>query len=87
MFKPSICRYSTRSQMTLDISLPKIWYKTNPTMKNVKTTLTFMHALKKNILLHLQALIQILTTILWSILSCNYLMSILLLLLPLLVSF
>ena len=66
MFKASLCSYSTRSQMALDIphtntgqkSLsflwPKIWSKVNPSIKNVKTLFSFMHALKKNILVHLQ---------------------------------
>ena len=68
MFKPSLCRYRTRSQMTLGITLrktntgqknlsflgPKIWSKIGPSMKNVRTSSSFMHAIKKNILLHLQ---------------------------------
>ena len=69
MFKPSLCRYSTRSQMALDIPLrktntgqkslsflgPKIWSKIGPSIKNVRTLFSFMHAIKKNILLHLQS--------------------------------
>ena len=49
MFKPSLCRYSTRSQMALGIPLqktnteqkslsflgPKMWSKIGPTIKNV----------------------------------------------------
>ena len=68
MFNSSLCRYSTRSQITLDIPLwkrntgqkslsllgPKTWSKINPSIKNVKTTFCFMYALKKNILLHLK---------------------------------
>ena len=68
MFKPSLCRYSTRSQMALDIPLrktntgqkslsflgPKIWSKIGPSIQNVRTSSSFMHAIKKNILLHLQ---------------------------------
>ena len=68
MFKPSLCRYSTRSQMVLDIPLrktntgqkslsflgPKVWYKIDSNMENVRTLSSFMHAIKKNILLHLQ---------------------------------
>ena len=76
MFKLSLCRYSTRSQMALDVPLwktnigqkslsflgPKIWSRINPSIKNVKTSSPFMYALKKNILLHLQTqLIQIIT--------------------------
>ena len=65
MFKASLCSYSTRSQMALDIphtntgrkSLsflgPKIWSKVNPSIKNVKTLFSFMHAPQKNIF-HLQ---------------------------------
>ena len=66
--KPSLCRYSTRSQMATDIPLrkantgqeslsflgPKIWSKIGPSIKNVRTLSSFMHAIKKNILLHLQ---------------------------------
>ena len=68
MFKPSLCRYITRSQMALDIPLqkantgqkslyflgPKIWSKIKPSIKNVKALSSFMHAHKKNILLHLE---------------------------------
>ena len=68
MFKPSLCRYSTRSEMALDIPLwktntgqkslsflgPEIWSKIDPSIKNVRTLSFLMHALKKNILLHLQ---------------------------------
>ena len=32
----------------------KIWSKIDPIIKNVRTSSSFMHALKKNILLHLQ---------------------------------
>ena len=66
MFKPSLCRYSTRSQMTLDIPLwktntgqkslsflgPKRWSKIGPSIKNVRTSSSSMHAIKKNILLN-----------------------------------
>ena len=68
MLQPSLCRYSTRSQMALDIPLrkintgqkslsllgPKIRSKINPSIKNVKTSSSFMQALKKKILLYLQ---------------------------------
>ena len=68
MFKPSLCRYSARSQMSLDIPLqktntgqkslsllgPTIWSKIGPSIKNVRTSSFFMHAIKKNILFHLQ---------------------------------
>ena len=68
MFKPLLCRYSTRLQMALDIPLrkintgqkslsflgPKIWSKIDRNIKNVRTSSSFMHAFKKNILLHLQ---------------------------------
>ena len=51
MFTPSLCRYSTRSQMAMDIPLwktntgqkslsflgPKIWSKIGPSIKNVRT--------------------------------------------------
>ena len=68
MFKPSLCRYSARSQMALDIPLrktnkrqkslsflgPKMGPKIDPCIKNVRTLSSFLHAIKKNILLHLQ---------------------------------
>ena len=58
----------TRSQMALDIPLqkinigqkslfflgPKILSKIGPSIKNVRTLSSFMHAIKKYILLHLQ---------------------------------
>ena len=33
---------------------PKIWPKIGPSIKNVRKSSSFMHAMKKNILLHLQ---------------------------------
>ena len=65
MFKLLLCRYSTRSQMVLDIPLrktnagqksssflgPKIWSKIGPSIKNVRTSSSFMHAIKKKIFL------------------------------------
>ena len=68
MFKASLCRYSIRSQMALDIPLrrtntgqkslsflvPKMWSEIGPSIKNVRTSSSFMYATKKNILLHLQ---------------------------------
>ena len=68
MFKPSLCRYSARSQMALDIPLQKtitgqkclsflgtkIWSKIGPSIKNVRTSSSFIHPIKKNIFLHLQ---------------------------------
>ena len=64
IFKPSLNRYNTRSQMALDIPLrktvlgqksisflgPKIWSKVNNNLKTLKTTASFTHALKKHIL-------------------------------------
>ena len=68
MFKPLLYRYSTRSQMALDIPLrktntgrkslyflgPKIWSKIDPSIKNVRSRSSFMYAIKKYILLYLQ---------------------------------
>ena len=62
MFKLSICRYSTRPHMTLDLPLrktntgqkslsflgTKIWSKIDPSMKNAKTLTSFTHTLKKH---------------------------------------
>ena len=69
MFKPSLCRYSTRSRMALDIPLRKtntgqkslsflglkIWSKIDLSIKNVRTSSSFVHAIKKNILHHMQS--------------------------------
>ena len=66
--KLSFCSYSTRSQMALHIPLrktntghkslyflgPNIWSKIGPSIKNVRTSSTFMHAIKKKTLLHLK---------------------------------
>ena len=74
IFKLSLCRYRTRSQMALDIpprkintgkkSLsflgPKIWYKIDPSIQNVRTSSSFMHVMKKNFLLHLQSKFKLL---------------------------
>ena len=65
IFKPSLCRYTTRLQIALSILLrkintgqkslgPKIWSKIGPSIKNVKTLPSFMHAFEKKILHHLQ---------------------------------
>ena len=68
MFKPSLCRCSTRSQMAWDIPLrktstgkkglsflgSKIWSKIDPSIKIVRTLSSFMHAIKINILIHLK---------------------------------
>ena len=67
MLKFSLCGYSARSQMALDLTLrkwntvqnglpflePKLWSKVNSSIKNFKTT-SFKHALKKSVLLHMQ---------------------------------
>ena len=64
MFKPSCNRYNDRSQMLLDIRLrkinteqqalyflgPKILTKISHSTKNVKTTVSFTYALKREIL-------------------------------------
>ena len=69
IFKPSLCKYSTRSQIALGIPLqitntrqkslsllgPKIWSKMDPSIKNIRTSSSFMHAIKKNVSLHLQS--------------------------------
>ena len=68
MFMPSLYRCCTRLQVALDIPLrktntgqkslsflgPKIWFKIGPSIESVRTSSSFMHAVKKNILLHLQ---------------------------------
>ena len=64
IFTPSFNKYNTRSQMASDIPLqktaigqksisfvwPKIWSETNNSLKAVKTTAIFTHALKKHVL-------------------------------------
>ena len=64
IFTPFFNKYNTRSQMALDIPLwkttvgrksilfpgPKIWFETNISLKAVKTTANFTHALKKHML-------------------------------------
>ena len=69
MFKSSLCRYSSRSQMALDIPLrktntgqkslsfygPKIWSKIGPCIEIVRTLSSFMHGFKKDNLLHLRS--------------------------------
>ena len=64
MFKPSCNRYNARSQMLLDIRLrktnteqqalyflgPKILTKISHSTNNVKTTVSFAYALKREIL-------------------------------------
>ena len=61
MFKPSLSRYSTRSQMTLDIRLrktntgqkslcflgPKIWSKIDPSIKMLEHRLLLCMRLRK----------------------------------------
>ena len=68
LFKPSLCSYSTRSQKALNIPLRKtntgqkslsflrrkISSKIGPSIKSIRTSSYFTHAIKKNILLHLQ---------------------------------
>ena len=72
MFQPSFCRYGTRSKMALHIplrkkntgqkSLPflgsKTWSKIDPSIKNIRILSSFMHAVKKNILLPPQNLFK-----------------------------
>ena len=41
-------------QKSLSFLGPKIWSKIGPSIKNVRTSSSFRHAIKKNILLHLQ---------------------------------
>ena len=42
-------------QKSLSCLGPKIWSKVDPSIKNVRTSFSFMHAIKRNILLHLQS--------------------------------
>ena len=69
IFKYSLCRYSTRSQVALDTPLlktntgqkslaflgTKSCSKIDPSINNIKTSFSFMHTHKKNILLHLHS--------------------------------
>ena len=77
MFKPSLCRYSTRSQMALDIPLrktntgqkslpflgPKIWSKRGPNIKILEHRLLLYMLLRKYFTSYAK-LIQIITTFL-----------------------
>ena len=47
-------RKTNAGQKSLSFLGPKIWSNVYPSIKNVKTS-SFMHVLKKNILLHLQS--------------------------------
>ena len=80
MFKPSLCRYSTRSQITLDIPLQKtntgqkrlsflrsnIRWKANPSIKNVKKRLSSCMLWRKIFYcICKHTLMQTITTLLW----------------------
>ena len=94
ILKPPLCRYSTRSQMALDILLrktntgqkslsflgPKIWSKIGPSIKNVRTLPYFMHSFKKKCFTSSEKLIQVITIFLWSIISFDSLLATLFLL-------
>ena len=54
---------------------PKLWSKIGPSIKNVRTLSSFMHAIKTNVLIHLQKLIQVITIFLLSILSFDSLIA------------
>ena len=47
-------------QKSLSFLGPKIWYKIDPSIQNVSTSSSFMHAIKKNFLLHLQSKFKLL---------------------------
>ena len=82
ILKPSLCRYSTRSQMSLDIPLwiantgqqslsflgPEILFKIDTGIKNVKAS-SFLCMLLRKIFYFICKVIQIISTFLWSILS------------------
>ena len=42
-------------QKSFSLLGPTIWSKTDPSIKNVRTSSPFMHAIQKNVLLHLQS--------------------------------
>ena len=57
MFNTSLCRYRHWTYLFGKLMLGKkacLWSKINPSIKDVKTSSSFIHALKKNIFLHLQ---------------------------------
>ena len=54
MFKPSLCGKQIQGKKGLSFLGPEIWSKISPSIKNVWTSSSFMHAIKKNILIHLQ---------------------------------
>ena len=51
---PYLCGKQIQGKKNLSFLVPKIWSKIGPSIKNVTTSFSFMHAIKKNILLHLQ---------------------------------
>ena len=48
-------RETNTGHKSLSFLEPKIWPKIDSSIKNVRTSSSFMHAIKKNILLHLQS--------------------------------
>ena len=68
MFKPSLCKYSTRRQMVLENTSVESKHRAkklifhraknmvqDPSIKKITTLPSFMHAIQKNILPHLQS--------------------------------
>ena len=49
-----LCKNKYRGEKLI-LLRAKIWFKIDPCIENVKTLSSFMHALKKNISLHLQS--------------------------------
>ena len=47
-------RKTNAGQKSLSFLGPKMWSKIGPCIKNIRTSSFFMHAIKKDILLHLQ---------------------------------
>ena len=49
-----LCGKQLQGKKSLPFLGPKIWSKIGPSIKNARTSSSFMHAIKKNILIHLQ---------------------------------
>ena len=77
-------RRTTIRQKIISFLGPKVWSKRNNSLKAVKTTATFTHALKKQVLENLiGSYFLLIIIIFWSIIIINIIIYCLLLVLPL----
>ena len=54
MVPDKLLRKENTGQKSLSFLGPNIWSKINPGIKNIKTSSSFKHAIKENIVLHLK---------------------------------